>query len=58
MKYNRLASQIDAWEDIQIDKEKKNDRRAILIIASMCSFYASIGAIVISFIVAIYYLWK
>lgn len=51
--YNQLNSQISALEEIQISKEKVNDRRTRLIISSMVAFFCSVATCAICYILAL-----
>jgi hypothetical protein len=52
--YNRLCSKVNLLKKIQSDKEKINDRRSNLILASMVMFFISIGVVLISYLIAIF----
>ena len=54
VEYHQINQWIDAIGSVQKNKSKLNDRRVKLIMGSMICFYISLGAIIISFVVALY----
>lgn len=51
----QLAQEVDLLARIQKEKSKLNDRRVGLIMASMIFFWISIGCVVVSFVIAIFF---
>ena len=57
-RYHRMNSRIKMIEEIQLSKERNNNRRAFLIRASIIAFWCSIGCVIVCYVIAIYLLWK